>query len=237
MACTYTVLEEYDDARYFSSKAVKTGKKGGFTNTVDNAQMLSAIIEDKDPEGDKESIPKTLDDLIFKGHILADLNKRIIDGEDLSEISPPNVPISWMDGSVEEVKKSRMIKAEVFNRFTDFTLGELEVVMEPATDSEIEYKQGYVIIAGEFDDSKVHAVQNNAGKWLVFYVTLDSYKGASAYDIKLNDSKSKVIEKYGLPTSVMASQQGTLMYYAANRMIFLIDHKNEVERWILLKKM
>ena len=238
MACAYSVLGEYRKAKNKAEDVLYDADKNGDKFTIMNAKLVLAIVNDLDERGDKNKAMELLDELIDEGHLLAEANKAIMEGDDLSEIEFSKLPLKWMDGSIKEVNQPKYPKAEKISGISKYSLSTFETEEIPDEISQsITFKRGQDLLVANFETSKLYLTAQENNKYLMFHATLPSYDGMTTLGIKLGDSKSEVVKKYGSPNSVNTTKQGVILSYAKNKLLILIDLEGNVTRWIVWREL
>lgn len=231
IACAQSVLGEYDMAYAFLKKAMKYSKDSK-TATFKNAQVVMAIINDLNPDGDKEETKDILESLVDEGHILADLNLQIFNGKDIVDLDPIRLPISWMGDDVEASENSMFTAQEKISGLSEYSQSALTKI--PAERSEvIKTARRTKVYVGSFDDSRVFASNDENNKFLLFHSTLDNYIGETEKGIMLGSSKADVLKLYGTPNSVINTAQGDVYSYNSSQLLILINTEGIVTKWII----
>lgn len=231
IACSHSVLMNYRKAKNFAEDVIYDADKVADEYTILNAKLVLAIINDLDENATKN--PKMFDALIEKGHLLAEVNKQIMDGEDISNISIPSMPLKWMDGSVKLDSGSKYPKEEKITGLSAYSMSALQTEIPNGSDEELKFGRYGQILVGNLEDSRIYFIP--ADNYYLFHATKDNYKGETALGIKLGSSKKDVLTAYGAPNSVNTTKQGMIMVYERSQLLILINNDNIVSKWILWK--
>jgi hypothetical protein len=234
LACSYSVLQDYRKARFYVEEVGVIAQNDQIT--INNAQLLRAIIEDLDPAGDKKMAKKKFEELNKKGHALAQVNFGIFEGEDLSDISAPKVPISWMNEGSKEYKRQDYPQTEKLDGMGDYRIANL--VMDIPDDREQQLSVGRFrkLTIGNLDHSRVLVTTDNDGKYLLFHSTQKGYSGALKQGIKLGNTLDQMLKAYGSPNSVVSTRQGMVLCYPRERLMVLVDANNILQQFVVYKK-
>jgi tetratricopeptide (TPR) repeat protein len=231
IACSYSVLKNYRKARNFAEDVIYDADKVKDKFTILNAKMVLAIVSDLDENTPKNS--QLFDDLIAQGHLLSEVNKQIMDGEDISNINFANLPLSWMDGSVKPSEVSKFPKKEMITGLSSYTISALQNEIPNGAEEVLKFGRYGQIVVGNLSDSRIYFIPSD--NYYLFHATKENYEGETALGIKLGSSKEEVLSKYGAPSAVNTSKQGLIMAYEKNQMLFVLDYNNKVSKWILWK--
>lgn len=229
LACTFSVLGEFEDAVYMGSKAMKIAKKEKMKATIANIELLNAIVAQLDPDGDKDESKAAIDKLAKDGHLLADLNKQIIEGKKLSQLEAQAVPMSWMDGSFHNGNAGKRVREKIHG-LKYYSIDELSTTK--MKEEKIFFTKDDYVISGMMEDSKILAV-DGMNKFFVFHATMSNYTDTTALGVKLGSTQSEILEKYGMPSSVITSNRGTVLSYNRSQLIMILNDENQLESWLI----
>lgn len=223
-ACAYNVLGMHEDAMDMARKAMRVAKKADQQSTYDNAELVYALANIDSEDGDKEEAEEILEKLADKGHLLAEVNQLLIDGDDISDIEFADLPIAWMDGTGKEKSGPGLVEAEMLSDVEYYTLDHLDKLLGDV--EQIKISNNNFVISGELEQSFVYITRNSQGKYMLFHRAKDSYSAKSGLGIKIGDDKGKVLSAYGSPKVVVNTKQGLILNYPqSSLMILLNDNK------------
>lgn len=236
LACVQSVLKDYYDAEGSVRKAIKYSKEEN-SLTAKNAKLVRAIINDLDPDGDKELTQSILEDLSNSHHILADINLEIYNGALLSEFEA-ELPISWMNAGIESVERNgRPRKLMIKDGLDNYSFNALRSV--PAEQEEtVKLLRRDKLIIDDFEFSRSFStpyIDNGLDKYLFFHATKETFTG-DVGGVSLDSDLETVISKMGSPNSVITAKQGEIILYRENNVMFELSPENRVKKIIVWRE-
>ncbi|NBC08827.1 MAG: hypothetical protein GVY26_16675 [Bacteroidetes bacterium] len=69
-----------------------------------------------------------------------------------------------------------------------------------------------------------------------FHQTQEGYTGQSLKGIQLGDRKTDIVKAYGPPSRLLMLSQGQCLAYDQWQLLFLLDAKERLERWVVFRK-
>lgn len=229
LASALSVLGDYEKALDNAEEALKLAKRQKLGSTEMNAELVMALVAQLDPEGDKEESVALVEKLSGKNHLLSTLNKQIIEGKKIESLGVQSVPLSWMDGSFHNGSVGKKVRERI-NGMKYYSIDEL--TKTEMREEKIMITRDAYVIAGLMSDSKILAVDGNS-KFFVFHSTLDNYKDTTMLGAKLGSTQEEIIAKYGMPTSVLSSNRGTLLNYNASQLVMVLNDQNQLIQWMI----
>jgi hypothetical protein len=236
LASTYAVLKDFRKARFNVEEVSYIANAKNDAVTLNNAQMLKAIIEDLDPQGDKKAAKKIFEELDKKGHALAQVNFAIFEGEDLSDVNFPKVPIDWMNTDNKEDKRQAFPQPEKLDGLSDYRLSSLVLDIPEDREQQLTIGRFRKLTIGNLDHSRVLVTTDNDGKYLLFHSTYPSYSGALKQGIKLGNSLDQLLKAYGSPNAIVTTRQGMVLSYPGERMFVMVDNSNTIKQFVCWKR-
>lgn len=214
---------EWEDAKGLARRAIRLAKNdAGFSSTPVDAKVLLGILkvlEGKEKEGDalfKEALSENPENIFAKNNLArsSDLGtkKTIEDNEVIDDLLFKDIKLGKTD-----------IKDTI--RFDHENLVRLAVKRSP--NSLILANVASRGIGGQ----KVNSIT-------LFHLTDPSYSGLSGKGVKIGDSISTVLEKYGQPDASISLGSGVFLRYLLPEkrgLVFQIDGDNKVRRWGIFK--
>ncbi|HIP31694.1 MAG TPA: hypothetical protein EYG86_02930 [Crocinitomicaceae bacterium] len=231
IACAYSVLSNFRKAKNYAEDVIYDADKTKDKYTILNAKLVLAIINDIDENGDKGKSKQILDDLISQGHLLAEMNQQLMEGEDISEIEILAMPLKWMDGSMPKLEQPKYPKRESLTGLSKYSMSALQNEIPNGAEEQLKFGRDDQILIANFDDSRLYFIPGD--KFILFHATKNNYTGTTEQGIKLGSTKDEVLSKYGAPGSVNTTKQGLILSYPKNKLLVLIGHENTVTRWIV----
>lgn len=229
MACVLSVLGRYDEAEIASLKAQKLAKDEGRNSVLSNAKLVIAIINQLNPEGDKEKSKRILEELVAQKHDFAILNKAIVDGTSTEDLVFTK-PLGWTGDDEASVGGTTRPTAEKIDNVRDYTTVEVNFT------EEIKFSRLNILYTGTMNESLILQVPFKSGV-MVFHTTLNNYSGQMSKGLKLGTEEGKLIESYGIPQVIMPSRQGWIYHYPKNKMMVFLDQNKNVEKWVVYSQL
>ena len=232
IACVYSVLSDYRKAKFYAEEVIYDADKNEEKYTIRNARMVLAIVNDMDENGDKEKATAIFDELIEQGHLLAEVNKQIMNNEDLDEIEFANLPLKWMDGATASFSAGNQYpKREKITGVSRYSVSVLQTEISSDIEEHLKFGRSGEILVANFDDSRLYFIPGD--KFWLYHATKDNYKGATELGIKIGATKDEVLKLYGAPRCVNTTRQGMILSFPENRIMFLIDNNNVLSQWVV----
>lgn len=231
-ACVYSVLQNFRKAKFFAEEVIYEADKEKDKYTILNAKLIIALVNDLDENGSKEKAISMLDELIEQGHLLAEVNKQIMEDEDLNEIEFANLPLKWMDGATKDVNAGNPYpKKEKLTGVSRYSISALQTEISTKQEEHLKFGRSGEILIGNFEDSRLYFIPGD--KFWLYHATKPNYKGKTELGITLGADKKDVLSKYGAPESVNTTRQGMILSYPKSRLMFLLDHSDKVSQWVV----
>lgn len=220
-ACAYNVLSMHDDAMDMARKAMRVAKKADQQSTYDNAELVYALANFDSEDGDKEEAEEIMEKLVENGHLLAEVNQLLLEGDELTEIEFEALPIAWMDSKSKAKAGPAMAESEMLSDVEYYTVEHLSTLLGDV--EQIKISKSNAVISGEQENTKVYITKNSRGKYMMFHRTKDTYSDKSAQGVKLGDNKDKVLSAYGSPKVVVNTKQGLILGYPDSELMILLN--------------
>lgn len=229
MACVYSVLGRYDEAEIAALRAQKLAKDEARTSVLNNAKLVMAIINQLNPDGDKDKSKKILEELVALKHDYAILNKAIVDGTSTEDLVFTK-PLGWSGDDEASVGGTSRPTAERIDNVRDYTTVEVKFT------EEIKFSRLNTLYTGTMDASLILQVPFKSGV-MVFHTTLQNYSGQMSKGLKMGTAEKQLLEAYGIPQVIMPSRQGWIYHYPKNKMMVFLDQNKAVEKWVVYSQL
>jgi tetratricopeptide (TPR) repeat protein len=229
MACVLSVLGRYDEAEIASLKAQKLAKDEGRTSVLNNAKLVMAIINQLNPEGDKDKSMKILNELVALHHDFAIINKAIIDGTSTEDLVFTK-PLGWSGDDEASVGSTARPTAEKIDNVRDYSSVEVNFT------EDIKFSRLNTLYTGTMDASVILQVPFKNGI-MVFHTTSTNYAGQMSKGLTLGTTEKQLIEAYGIPQVIMPSRQGWIYHYPKNKMMVFLDQNKGIEKWVVYSQL
>lgn len=193
--------------------ALKARRKGQTDAEKERARMaiaLSSILMDE-----KEDAKEILNDLKNKGDVSAQLNLKLLNGEDIVS-EPPSMELPKLE-SVANRYASDLEDIDL-GAFVQIKFSGMELYYR--SDSEKHFNE-HILLAG----TKVYRT----------ITTTEDYGNDTKRGISKNTSSKKVTEEYGNPEKMLFTPDGSFMIYSNPAIIFK-DQNGKVAGWTVYHK-
>lgn len=238
-ACAYEILRQYRQARYWAEEALNMATSLQQPQVHTDATMLLGIIAAN--QADNIAAKQYFDLATAAGSTLAELNRRILNGEALGKEYEHSrldmiyaIALSLNDPPpterIEQVDLKK-ISSLVFN--TSLTVAEdpnrhLSAILG------IKNFDYSTLLAFSYQVDRVTEGDTGIKNSLTgIHSTTSDYPGKTAMGIQLGDSKTHVLEQYGQPEGAIHLTRGDLLIYFTNGLIFQIDMAGRVMGWVV----
>jgi len=229
-SCALSVLEQYTDAEYWSKKALELASKEKLENVANNAKLVLALVNEKNPVGDKSLSKKLIEELVAKGHDFAILNKAIIEGTPVESLTFTK-PLGWEGDDEASFGASGMARAELIEGIRDYGADDLFNYTE-----EIKLLGNSYLQTGVRDQSVVVIVPFKISQ-MIFHYTLSGYTGQMSKGLKIGSTSQQLTEAYGAPNVIMPSRQGWIYLYNRNKMMVFLDGNRVINKWVVYSEL
>lgn len=223
-AVAYELLGEAEDADYFAGKVVRN--KLADDDLKAKAKVLQYIAASRSDDGSAKDYldeaaalsPKNLYVLI---NSKAKESSAAKDADPFGFSQPEAERINGL--SAKEALMKTQEKPENKNSYDDLALKADESIVVHSSNGSMLFGKRQLLI---FNHKKDH--------WVSFFATPASYTGSTSKGSSLGISAEEVSQKEGKADSEMAFRGGKLMIYHASNLLFQIDAKGSVEKWIVM---
>ncbi len=215
-ACAFTLLKDYDRARFYAgveAKQIATQYK--LPQTALNADVLIGIIEAL--EGETHKAQTVLSLAANAGSDLATYNLLVLRNE----------TITTETTDFPEPDKTEQIDNQALARIA--AEGNVDNSKTVAFNSQMFFYQN----PNQGPHSRLFAHENTAtGKITYIHLTNPGYPGKTARQIGLGASRADIVDVYGKPGHTLETPNGQIMVYKKTRkMIFKLGADGKLEQW------
>lgn len=211
-ACAHTMLAEYEDARYFLSRAERLATAPAKTRS--DIDVLRGILAYFD--GDQEAALEYSGLAADRGNALGAANRRRLEGQPAARVE-----------TVRNLVGVERIDSLLLDRY----VGELLIDEQQSVGEEI------VCASRQLDHSRILVnFIGNGYRVAVFHMTGEAYPGKTAQGLGIGASVDDVFTVYGQPQSTFELAQGRMLVYPRQKLIFRVDRAGKLAGWIIYRQ-
>ncbi len=215
-ACAYALLGDMERARFYGNiEARAVAEKNNDKASITKINVLLGILDAT--TNNKDNAAKLFKTAADEGSTIGSINLKILNNEPLGTEKP--APSSLKKEKIDNQNLNSLVVENNFKNLKSLTVEDRIIC-------------NYVDAQGP--GSFLMIAQNDlTGRNTYFHGTKPGYKEATARNIKAGADRNEILNAYGTPVSVIETPLGPILAYKS--IIFILNSKNKLDRWLVFE--